>query len=1345
MMVRKKVRCCFMIVILIGFAIVLNHFTVKAQAVEGTIVSSGPCGENLTWTLDDEGTLVISGTGELNNFSWFEPPYIKEVIIMDGVSSIGSFVFSDFVDLEVITIPKSVTSIGYRAFSNCVNLESISLSENVMNIEYGAFEGCQQLSEIEIHEDNNIYKSVNRAIYSKDMSTLICVSANMNNSFSIPDSVTAIEDLAFSNCENLYEIIIPQSVKSIGSSAFLKCKNLRSIEIPEGVTTLEAHLFCYCENLENIVIPESVIEMEYLLFEGCSSLKNIELPDSITYIDDKCFMGCSGLEKLIIPKGVSVIWDDTFADCINLKNIELPEGIRCIGENAFKGCSSLIEIIFPETLETISGYAFSGCNELKEITFKGSAPSISYEWVFYNVVATAYYPANDPTWTQGTRNQMDGTGTITWVPYKKEITEYKGAFSFLNGDGTSDTTLSIVDYKDSYFNESSYIYNHQLAKMSLCMALSSFNAKNGNYFAKEPEELNIDNKLKTKAKNAVQLLMNCGFDVESITLNKAYLKAPEKDSIGVVLATKEINGKTLVAVIVRGGGYEREWASNFNIYNTGGKSHPGFQMAANQVLQAFNEYIIGQNITGDIKVWVTGYSRGAATANLVAAHLNDKADEYVKVSFEKKDIYAYTFETPQNTKSSDAKSSNYENIFNIINPIDVVTKVAMSDWGYTRYGTDMYIPGRETKSQYKELVLPVLNSYNAFTNKYHLYLPEIASQSYVLNKAMSGLANALGKDTSEKTYAISVAVQEVVEIITTKSDSNVLGEIMKKFKIDIPSSFKFFKEQTYDQILQGHYPEMCLAWMYNLDDYEFDKNELLYRLVHVNCPVDVNVYAKEGTLVASIKDDEVIDIEGSYISAFIDENGQKIICLPLDEEYDVQIIATDDGEVTYSVSEYDVAEACETKVVSYYDVKISDGDILSGDIDIPLNGNSNYTLKNESGEIVEPSSVKVADGINHYMVEVVSVGDGTVDGGGYYREGEFCKVTAVEHEGFEGWYIDDSLVSAELEYRFRVEKDTKIEARFKNESAGIFKEKVVRVFGATRYETSFMLADALKAQLGIDKFSTVIVTSGENFADALAGSYLAADKSAPILLTNGKNISTVHSYIKNNLASGGTVYILGGVNAVSANMEKGLTGYNIKRLQGADRYATNLAILNEVGVSGEDILICTGNGFADSLSASATGKPILLVNKNLTTDQKTFLKNVSGNNCYILGGTSAISDSLEKQIDSYVSGSLKRLGGATRYETSVLLAQTFFDNADAAVLAYAMNYPDGLSGGPLAESKKAPLILTATDVEKAAAGYVSAKGIKSGTVIGGPGLISDKAVRNVFGLSSSEKIEIWMK
>ena len=288
---------------------------------------------------------------------------------------------------------------------------------------------------------------------------------------------------------------------------------------------------------------------------------------------------------------------------------------------------------------------------------------------------------------------------------------------------------------------------------------------------------------------------------------------------------------------------------------------------------------------------------------------------------------------------------------------------------------------------------------------------------------------------------------------------------------------------------------------------------------------------------------------------------------------------------------------------------------------------------------------------------------------------------------------------------------------------------VTRIFGETRFNTAFSLADALKTKLGVEKFNTVIVASGTNFADALSGSYLANVKSAPILIINGKKPETMDmakQYISENLADGGTVYILGGINAVPDAMQNGLGKYGVKRLAGNDRYGTNLAILKEAGVEDRDILVATGKGFADSLSASASGLPILLVGKNLKAEQKEFLNTVIGKKI-VIGGTNAVSDAIMNAV-----GATERLGGANRFETSVMVAERFIQNPTSAVLAYASNFPDGLCGGSLAYAMNAPLILTKNGKTDEAAAYAEKCGINTGIVIGGPALISNESTNKVF-------------
>ena len=298
------------------------------------------------------------------------------------------------------------------------------------------------------------------------------------------------------------------------------------------------------------------------------------------------------------------------------------------------------------------------------------------------------------------------------------------------------------------------------------------------------------------------------------------------------------------------------------------------------------------------------------------------------------------------------------------------------------------------------------------------------------------------------------------------------------------------------------------------------------------------------------------------------------------------------------------------------------------------------------------------------------------------------------------------------------------------EAAGQF----TRISGENRFETAFRVADAMKAELGVDKFQTVIIASGTSFADALSGSYLANVKSAPILLSyNDTYNNKAKEYIRANLVSGGTVYILGGTAAVPASMASGLEGFNIRRLAGKDRLETNLLILQEAGVPEDTkVLVCTATNFADSLSASATGLPILLVHnetQKLTDSQKKYLATLKAE-YYLIGGTSAVSNETAYQLYPY--GKVYRVSGNNRFETSAKVASIFQDYPKEAVLAYAWNYPDGLCGGPLAYAMGCPLVLTMTDYETAADMYTQTWYITRGTVLGSTGLISDHSARMIF-------------
>lgn len=311
-------------------------------------------------------------------------------------------------------------------------------------------------------------------------------------------------------------------------------------------------------------------------------------------------------------------------------------------------------------------------------------------------------------------------------------------------------------------------------------------------------------------------------------------------------------------------------------------------------------------------------------------------------------------------------------------------------------------------------------------------------------------------------------------------------------------------------------------------------------------------------------------------------------------------------------------------------------------------------------------------------------------------------------------------------------------------------DPIIRLAGTNRWETSILVADEMKYRQDVEKFPAIIIASGHDFADALAGSYLAAVRRAPILLSWGKGGSYAYldneniEYIKANLAEDGTIYILGGKNAVPELYEKAFAGYDVRRLGGANRFETNLLILEEAGVRpGSEILVCTSTNFADSLSASAVGKPILLVfneSGKLDKKQQAFLDGLTICSFTIIGGEKAVSAKLKEALGNY--GRTFRLAGANRFETSVMVAERYFyyGSSQSAVLAYGWNYPDGLCGGALASAMDCPLILTMTRYESCAASYTAETKINTGIVLGGEGLISDAAVRTIFQMKDGDQI-----
>ena len=374
-------------------------------------------------TLSDDGTLTISGNGEMkfwnSNFvvAWnSNRKNIKNVIINNGVTSIGNFAFHGCENLINITIPDSVTSIGLCAFEYCSSLTNITIPNSVTSIGKGPFSNCTSLTSINVDSNNEKYMSDKGVLYTKDKKSLIQYPCKKEGTeYIILQGVTSIGYGAFSNCTSLTSITIPNGVTSIGNFAFCRCTNLTNITVPNSVTSIGWYAFYCCTYLTNITIPNSVTSIGDSAFKDCRSLTSITIPNSVTSIDGYAFEFCSSLTSITIPNSVTSIGDSAFKDCRSLTSITIPNSVTSIGNDVFNGCISLTSInvdsnnekymsdngvlytkdkkilikypgkkegteyLILQGVESIEDYAFYRCTSLTNITIPNSVTSIGQE------------------------------------------------------------------------------------------------------------------------------------------------------------------------------------------------------------------------------------------------------------------------------------------------------------------------------------------------------------------------------------------------------------------------------------------------------------------------------------------------------------------------------------------------------------------------------------------------------------------------------------------------------------------------------------------------------------------------------------------------------------------------------------------------------------------------------------------------------------------------------------------------------------------------------------------------------------------------------------------------------
>ena len=382
-----------------------NGFPHSTSYNGSIVIRSGKLSNGILWSYTIDGTLSVSGSGEIEDFPssshapWYQYIYrgLKKLVIAEGITHIGIYNFSHFDNLESITLPSTLKSIGKNAFYACENLKSIILPEGFASLGDSSLYGCSSLTELVI--PSSMYAIGGWALHGLDATEKYTVAPN-NSAFSSDENgvlyngdKTAL--IKFPAASKLKSYTVPASVAEIYPYAFDGCSVLEEVNFEENSALASVTHNAFSDSsLKRITLPEGVKFIGEAAFDNCYYLDEVVLPDGLTEIKDSAFRW-SGIKSVDIPQSVTVIANGAFYGCDNLEKINLPEGLTAIGHTAFGTCDALREISLPASLSWLDPMAFAYSNALEKITVSEYNPYYSADEcgaLYYCNTELVWYP-----------------------------------------------------------------------------------------------------------------------------------------------------------------------------------------------------------------------------------------------------------------------------------------------------------------------------------------------------------------------------------------------------------------------------------------------------------------------------------------------------------------------------------------------------------------------------------------------------------------------------------------------------------------------------------------------------------------------------------------------------------------------------------------------------------------------------------------------------------------------------------------------------------------------------------------------------------------------------------------